>query len=174
MSISERRVDGRDRRSVSRGGRRDGDQPRQFPNLLVADSYDGARMPCVRYLNCFGFHVDEAVDGHEALIKVDAAPPHVILVASALPKVPVAEIVKRLRAQPHTERIPVIVMAGDPEWGAGGVAGAPLVSVLAKPFALAIMLQEVRRLLRDQPPVFDLQPVSVNAGADADLSVPLR
>src|SRR6266542_2694032 len=168
MTVSERRLDGRDRRSVARGGRRDGDRPGRFPNLLVADNYDGARIPCVRYLNCFGFHVDEAVDGHEALVKVDAAPPHVMLVASALPKAPVAEIVKRLRAEPHTERLPVIVMAGDPEWGAGGVAGAPLVSVLAKPFALAIILQEVRRLLREQPPAIEVQTVSVNVGAEAD------
>src|SRR6266508_3164295 len=99
MTILERRFDGQDRRRVPRGGRRDGDQPGRFPNLLVADDYDGARIPCVRYLDRFGFHIEQAVDGQEALSKVEAAPPHVILVASSLRKAPVAEIVKRLRAQ---------------------------------------------------------------------------
>ena len=48
MSAPNRRV-GRpvDRRSVPRGGRRETDRSGRHPNVLVADSYEGARVPCV-------------------------------------------------------------------------------------------------------------------------------
>lgn len=151
MNTPERRREqAPERRRVPRGGRRDGDQPGRFPRLLVADSYEGARIPCVRYLHRLGFLVDEASDGDEALAKIEAAPPRVILVESGLPNAPVSQLVRHLRARPETRSVPVIVMMSDLESAAGGVAGTPHVSVLAKPFALSVMLQEIRRLLREQ------------------------
>src|SRR5437868_1168147 len=93
MTSHERRYQGPDRRRVSRGGRRATDAPGRFPNVLVAESYEGARIPCVKYLDRFGFRVDEAADGHEALAKIAATPTHVILMESGLPNGPVARIV---------------------------------------------------------------------------------
>jgi len=152
MTTPERRSDrGRDRRRVPRGGRRDGDQPGRYPHLLVADSYDGVRVPCVRYLTRFGFHVDEAADGDEVLAKVHAAPPHMILVESGLPHAPVSQIVRQLRERPSTRSIPIIVMASSLD--ASGSDDGPYVGRLVKPFALSAMLQEVRRVLREHPPL---------------------
>lgn len=157
MNISERRTEvGLDRRRIARGGRRDGDRPGRFPHLLIADSYDGVRIPCVRYLHKFGFEVAEAADGLDALAKIAAAPPHVILMESALPHAPLSQLVRRLRSRPDTRSIPIIVMTSDVEWGADGGSEEPLVSVLVKPFGLAAMLQAVRRLLAERPPVVAL------------------
>ncbi|SRR6266508_4848849 len=153
MSITERRFPpGPDRRRVPRGGRRAGDRPGRFPHLLVADSYDGARVPCVRYLERFGFQVDEAVDAQEVLAKIDAKPPHLILIEKGLPNTPVSQLVRGLREQPHTKSIPVIIMTSD-LGSTRREAEAPLVGLLEKPFALSTMLQEIRRLLREHPPV---------------------
>src|SRR6266550_1039341 len=109
MTTSERRqAPSGDRRRVPRGGRREDDQPGRYPNLLVADSYESARIPCVRYLDRFGFRVEEASDGVEALALIEARLPHVILVEDGLPKMSASRIVRRLKEQPHTKSIPVI------------------------------------------------------------------
>jgi DNA-binding response OmpR family regulator len=164
MTTTERRSDrGADRRQVPRGGRREGDQPGQFPHLLVADSYDGVRVPCVRYLTKFGFHVEQAADGNEALAKIEATPPHMILVESGLPIVPVSEIARQLRDRAGTQSIPIILMDSGPD--RGGSEDAPHAGRLVKPFALSAMLQEVRRVLREYPPVVSLRTMSKNAGA---------
>src|SRR5262245_59898074 len=113
MTTSERRSTRADRRQVARGGRRTDDQPGRYPHLLVADSYENARTPCVRYLDRFGFHVDEATDGNEALAMIEAKPPHVILVDAGLPHLSAARLVRRLREQPHTRSVRVIVMTSD-------------------------------------------------------------
>jgi CheY-like chemotaxis protein len=165
MTSTERRSDGRsDRRRVPRGGRREGDLPGRFPCLLVADSYEGVRVPCVRYLNRFGFHVDEAADGAAAIAQISTTRPHVILIESELPNVTVSTLVSQLRDDPGTKTIPIIVMASALDvLEMEGLAEVPLVRVLAKPFALASMLEEVRRLLREQPPMPALTSVAQTA-----------
>lgn len=164
MTSTERRSRrGPDRRRFPRGGRREGDQPGRFPHLLIADSYDGVRVPCVKYLTKFGFQVEEAADGDEVLAKVDAAPPHMILVESGLPNAPVSQIVRHLRERPDTRSIPIIVMSTGRE--AGGDEDATYVGRLDKPFALSAMLQEIRRVLREHPPVVSEGSTSNDAGA---------
>ena len=152
MTTPERRSNGgSDRRLVPRGGRRDGDRAGRYPHLLVADSYDGVRVPCVRYLTRFGFHVDEAADGDEVLAKVDAAPPHMILVENGLANAPASLIVRQLRERSSARSIPIVVMASSLD--AGRSDDRWYVGRLVKPFALSAMLQELRRVLREHPPL---------------------
>lgn len=54
------------------------------------------------------------------------------------------------------------------------MADLPLVGVLVKPFGLSTMLQEVRRLLREQPPVVGLAPVSITAAEGSVSVVPVQ
>ena len=166
MLSTERRCEtNRDRRRVSRGGRRAEDRPGHFPSVLVVDSYDGVRIPCVRYLNKFGFHTEEATEGRDALAKISAARPQAVLVESGLPDAPVSEIVARLREHPQGNSIPILVMTNHFDWtvGEAGVDAGPLVGLIMKPFALSAMLQELRRLLREQPPVLAVASLSMNA-----------
>ena len=53
-----------------RGGRRATDRPGRHPQILIADSYDGARIPFVKYLDRLGFEVLEAGDGHKAMAHI--------------------------------------------------------------------------------------------------------
>src|SRR5713226_1450773 len=86
MQTSERRLERLpDRRRVTRGGRRVTDQAGKYPKLLIADSYPGARKPCARYLDLFNFHVEEAANGEEALARIEARQPEVILAELTLP-----------------------------------------------------------------------------------------
>ena len=124
------------------------DRPGHYPPVLVADSYDGARRPCARYLDRFHFQVAEAVDGEEALSFITGNVPHVILAEWSLPAMPAWRLSQWLAQSWRTRRIPVIVMTSDIE--PNGELPLPDVAagVLVKPFALTTMLDEVRRVLR--------------------------
>jgi DNA-binding response OmpR family regulator len=153
MSEAERRGEsGGDRRAVPRGGRRPYDRPGRFPNLLVADSYDAARVPCVRYLDHFGFHVDQAANGSEARACIDAAAPHVVLAELTLPGAPAAALAELLDRDPRTRSVPLIVLQSDFETDQVVERPSRASAVLIKPFPLATMLQQVRQALRSHPP----------------------
>jgi len=153
MTDQNRRGDHSDRRQFPRGGRRTYDQPGRFPQVLVADSYEGARIPCVKYLDRFGFRVEEAADGGEALAKIESMRSHLVLVESGLPNAPLSRIVQRMRGGQVARPVPLIVMTSDPDTDTEGVDRVSLISVLPKPFSLSTMLDEIRRLLREQPPL---------------------
>jgi DNA-binding response OmpR family regulator len=154
MTNSERRQERlSDRRRMPRGGRRVGDQPGRYPNLLIADSYDGARGPCARYLDRFGFRVEECADGDEALAAIEARTPHLILVEDGLPKMSATRMVRRLKEQSNTKAIPVIVMSADFDDRGQQPPPVDTAGVLVKPFALSTMLQEIRRVLREHSPL---------------------
>jgi DNA-binding response OmpR family regulator len=141
----------RDRRRVPRGGRRDYDQPGRYPPVLVADSYDGARRPCVRYLDRFNFDVLEVTNGEDALKQIVSSPPKVIVTEWQLPSMPADQLCQWLSEGLTTRDIPVIVVAADFEARrhTPGVA-----AILVKPFSLESMLTEVRRALREpQTPI---------------------
>jgi CheY-like chemotaxis protein len=136
-----------DRRRVPRGGRRSSDRSGQYPRILVADNYEGARVPVARYLERFRFDVTEAADGETALQRIIAAPPQIILADWSLPAMPARRLVQWLEQSWRTRQIPVIVMVADYEPGEGM---APVAGILVKPFSLASMLKEIRRVLRAQ------------------------
>ena len=144
MCELERR-DEPDRRRVSRGGRRPYDRPGRHPALLVADSYEGARRPCARYLQRLNFDVSEAETGEEALARIVKSPPRLILTEWSLPSMPDGKLTQWLAQGYQTRDIPVIIIANatDPSAPLPAVAG-----VLRKPFTLAQMITEVRRVLR--------------------------
>jgi CheY-like chemotaxis protein len=135
---------GADRRRVARGGRRVADRPGRHPPVLVADSYDGVRRACARYLRQFNFEVVEAADGEQALARIVASPPQVILSEWNLPSMPAGKLAQWVAQRRPDVTIPVIVLAN-----AEGDAEMPRIAgVLRKPFSLVQMIDEVRRVLR--------------------------
>jgi two-component system KDP operon response regulator KdpE len=141
-----------DRRGFPRGGRRADDRSGRHPNVLVAESYAGARVPCARYLTRFGFQVEEAADGEQALTLINHAPPNLIIVELGLPHLSAGRLTRWLAQNWRTRHIPVIVLAGDA--GPSDQADPPpnAAGMLVKPFQLAGMLEEVRRVIRAQMP----------------------
>jgi DNA-binding response OmpR family regulator len=133
---------------VPRGGRRAADRPGRYPSILVADSYDGARLPCARYLDRFHFQVVEAVDGEEALACITSIPPQVILAEWSLPAMPAWRLTQWLAQSWRTRQIPVIVMTSDADASAQIEPPERAAGLLLKPFSLPMMLDEVRRVLR--------------------------
>ena len=138
-----------DRRRVPRGGRRAADRSGKYPPVLVAESYDGVRRSCARYLDRFNFQVAEAADGEQALRQINAEPPQVILAESNLPAMPVSLLAQRLSQSWRTRQIPVIVLADDvdPSDPASPDVRSLVAGILVKPFTLRAMLDEIRRVI---------------------------
>jgi len=150
---SERRHDSHgERRQVPRGGRRGTDGGRPYPILLVADSHGDALVPYVRYLKHFGFGVESVADGHEVLPLIQSTRPHAILIEPGLPSMPVWRLVERLARDRHLREIPIILLAGSAPQNSNGQLPIRAAGVLLKPFPLASMVEEVRRVLRLHPP----------------------
>jgi len=136
MDARERRQSD-DRRHAARGGRRDFDKPGRYPPVIIADSDDGARQPCARYLERFGFQVEQAVTGEDAVSIVDNCRLRVAIAELTLPRDD--EFQERVWGR----GIPYVAIASTE------VYTAPVESavVLVKPFSLATLLTEVRRVL---------------------------
>lgn len=136
---------GIERRRVPRGGRRASDRQGRYPPVLIAESYEGVRHACVRYLHQFNFDVIEAADGEQALAHIVASPPRVVLTEWDLPSMPAGRLAQWIAQRRPDSDIPVIIMANAVE----GDSVLPRVAgVLRKPFSLTEMLEEVRRVLR--------------------------
>jgi len=114
--------------------------------VLVADSYEAARICCVKYLDRLGFGVLETDNGSGALAHIDAQSAHVIVIEHGLPEAPVSDVADRLRST--SPAVPLIVMTSDLDVVGDTVTQLPLVAVLEKPFSLMTMIEEIRRLLR--------------------------
>jgi DNA-binding response OmpR family regulator len=119
-----------------------------YPHVLVADSYDGVRTSCSRYLDKFHFQVVQAVDGEQALACINAEPPQVILTELNLPEMPAWRLANWLSQSWRTRQIPVIVLAAGLEPGTNEEFQNLVAGVLLKPFQMQAMLGEIRRVLR--------------------------
>ena len=106
--------------------------------MVVADSDDGARRVCARYLNRFGFQVEEATTGEAAVAIIGTCHPHVAIGELTLPRD------DAFQARIREQGIPYIVTATSDV----GIVLPDATAVLVKPFPLAELLQEVRRALR--------------------------
>jgi len=142
----------RERRHVLRGGRRENDSGRPYPLLLIADSHGDALVPYVRYLKHFGFGVEAVGDGREVLSAINAARPHAILMEPSLPSMPASRLAERLAEDTQMPEIPIILLAGTAPLDSNGQLPIRTAGVLFKPFSLASMVEEVRRVLRLHPP----------------------
>jgi two-component system phosphate regulon response regulator PhoB len=131
---------------VPRGGRREYDRSGRYPPVLVADSYEGARRPCVRYLDRFHFDVAEATNGEDALKHIVSTTPRLIITEWTLPTMPADRLCQWLAQGWRTRDIPVIVVAADYD---ARRQMPSVASILVKPFSLETMLTEVRRVLRE-------------------------
>jgi CheY-like chemotaxis protein len=146
-SLEQRQARSPDRRRVARGGRREGDRPGRHPTILIADSYAEVRELFATYLDRFGFDVERASNGAEAVAAIERSSPSVILMEPGLPALSAIDLEKRLAADRSGAQIPIILLVGDlsdPE-----VATPPFrpAGVLHKPFQLTALIAEVRRVL---------------------------
>ena len=115
--------------------------------VLVVDDEPAVREALRRALALEGYDVDLAENGAEALRKVSAAEPDLVVLDVLMPEVDGIAACRRLRAEGN--RVPVLMLtarAGVGDRVDGLDAGAD--DYLVKPFALEELLARIRALLR--------------------------
>jgi DNA-binding response OmpR family regulator len=123
------------------------------PTLLVVDDEPEIAKLVARIFEKRGYRVNTAGDGAEALAAVAKDPPDLLILDLNLPKIDGWEVCRRLKADPATKAIPIIMLTAahanvdDAEIGLG--LGAD--EYVAKPFVKAVLLHNVERLLGREP-----------------------
>jgi adenylate cyclase len=133
--------------------------------LVVDDMPDNVEIARMR-LESEGYDVVTAVDGEDALAKVAAQRPSLILLDVMMPKMDGIEVTRRLKADASLPFIPIVLLtakAATRDVVAGLDAGAD--DYLTKPFEHAALVARVRAMLRIKS-LHD-QIAELNAGLEA-------
>lgn len=115
--------------------------------VIVVDDSDEVRDVLTQLLEGEGYKVLPVEDGETALLMTKRVQPALITLDIHLPREDGHEILRRLKADPATSSIPVLVVSGQanlPELG--DRLGAD--GILAKPFDLTDMQRLVSSLIR--------------------------
>jgi len=121
--------------------------------VLVVDDDDVIRQLITVNLELEGFDVVAATDGQDALDKVKAVRPHVVTLDVMMPRVDGWEAAARLRADPETAHIKVVLLsarAQEADIQRGEKIGVD--AYLTKPFDPDELIDIVRRLFESATP----------------------
>ncbi len=116
--------------------------------LVVDDEQDVVRV-VVKLMTMHGHEVRTAADGFEALEKVVAERPDVIILDLALPTMDGFEVCRRLKSDEATRSIPIVMMTAAyvsmDDARLGEQSGAD--EYVVKPFLREVLIHNVERLL---------------------------
>ena len=145
--------------------------------VLVADDDHDVQALVRLTLELEGFEVEVVADGLAALDRIAADPPAVAVLDIAMPGVDGVEVVRRLRANPSTVSLPVLLLTGrarSADKVAGLTAGAD--DYVVKPFDTAELAARIRTTLRRTADVRAVSPLTGlpgNAVIERELSARL-
>ena len=117
--------------------------------VLVVDDNEQNLELLVAYLDTLGCGVETAVDGVDALDKVAARPPDLILLDVMMPRMSGFEVCRKLKSDPQTREIPIIMVTALNELGdieRGVECGTD--DFISKPVNRLELTTRVRSLLR--------------------------
>ncbi len=116
--------------------------------LVVDDEKEFNDLLCLRLQKSGGYDAIGVLGGQECLDFSEKTPPDLILLDIMMPKIDGFEVFKRLRANPKTKNIPVVILtaaaysASEEELLKAGVD-----DYLAKPFEAKDLLEKISTLL---------------------------
>src|SRR5437867_6259834 len=123
------------------------------PEVLVVEDEPDIRALIVHHLTRDGFRCRTAADGTEALTRLRAAAPDLIVLDLMLPGIDGLEVTRRLRAEPAWSAVPIIMLtakADEVDRVVGLELGAD--DYVAKPFSPRELVARVRAVLRRARP----------------------
>ena len=115
------------------------------PTVLVIEDYADTRELICSMLRKAGYHVIEAEDGVEGLLKASASYPDLVILDLALPEMDGVETSRRIHQMPKLSRTPIFVVSAllTKEVEAD-VRAAGCTEVFAKPFEIDELINRVR------------------------------
>ena len=115
--------------------------------LVVEDSNDWRDL-VVKFINLFGYDAIAADSGKDAIRKALDMHPDLILIDIYLPDITGDKIIERLKANPATRNIPVIITTALLEQTVRNHAlHAGAAEILEKPFSIATLREVLERYL---------------------------
>jgi len=137
--------------------------------LVVEDERDIADL-VVRYLQRDGYRASQVTDGRTALSRAEAELPDLIILDLMLPGLDGLEICRRLRQNPRTSAVPIIMVTAKSE-ETDKIIGLEMGAddYLAKPFSPKELVARVKSLFRrlernEQPaPVYQYESISLDS-----------
>ncbi|MEE1927521.1 response regulator [Streptomyces sp. TRM 70351] len=136
--------------------------------VLVVDDCAAIRQLIRVNLELEGFEVVTAADGAECLEVVHHVRPDVVTLDVTMPRLDGLRTAERLRTDPRTRHIPVAIVSGCAQLGAGRGVDA----FLAKPFEPAELVRLMRRLRHGGTPGAPVAPASVASASGAPPATP--
>lgn len=114
--------------------------------ILVVDDEEDVRILVSRILGDMGFEVDSAVDGGEAIDKVAAAPPDLVVLDLMMPGIDGWGVLRHLRQLPDPP--PVVVMTARGDYGTfSRVVQEGAAAYVTKPFRFHELVATCQRVL---------------------------
>jgi len=119
--------------------------------ILVVEDDAGVADVLQKHLEREGYYCQVVISGEKALASIREHAPSLILLDRVLPGMTGDEVVRRLKADPRTRAIPVIMLTGKAEESdelVGLALGAD--DYIAKPFSTKLLLARIAAQLRRQ------------------------
>lgn len=122
------------------------------PKILVVEDNQDNREMVVKALKFNGYQVVEAVDGEEAIEKVKAEHPDLILLDIFLPKMDGYEATRRLKGDTSLRNIPIIALTAHAMKGSMEEALAVgCDGYISKPIDVRELPKHIQRFLKPRP-----------------------
>lgn len=121
--------------------------------ILVVEDQDSIRRMIEALVGARGYEVTAASSGTKALDVALGDPPDMVLLDLMLPGYDGFEVCRRLRSDPSTRKIPILIISAldDPESRAKA-AQAGATAYYTKPFSPIALLKEIDRLKAEAAP----------------------
>jgi CheY-like chemotaxis protein len=121
------------------------------PRVLVVDDYVDATEVWSLYLRSSGFEVETADDGPQAIARVLAGRPDIVVMDLNLPGCSGIEVARALRADATARHIPLIAATGCADRRELETASEYFELIVTKPCDPAELVVQIRRLLAARP-----------------------
>jgi two-component system OmpR family response regulator len=121
----------------------------RIPRIFVAEDDDSILDLLITRLSIAGYHTSHERDGLAALEAIRRAPPNACILDVNMPRLDGFQLLKRLRADPMTAHVPVLILTA--RRGTDDIKTAIRLGAtdyLSKPFSDEQLLARVARLLR--------------------------
>ncbi|GGB89399.1 hypothetical protein GCM10011352_14250 [Marinobacterium zhoushanense] len=116
--------------------------------VLIVDDEPNILLSLEFLMQQAGLEVDTAETGESALAKIDANPPDLLLLDISLPGISGFDVLERLREQPATRQLPVVMLTAhgrEVEKEKGIALGAN--DYITKPFSTQELVARIEALL---------------------------